>query len=285
MTKITRQTQKIFGSNAGFDQIAQFGSLQAGTPTFTTSIPTIQALSEYLTGWYGAVIGQNSPAIEDMNALCYLYAYQLAYLFQAGVAEWDAGTTYYAGSLVNNISYNFTVTSANATVGATYTNNTQTFTVLTTIAGATTLACSGTGVPLSSGTLTKASGTGDATITFSAYQLTIGIYSSIADNNTGNAVTNSSFWSQLLPNLGTAFQQVAVNSAGTGNAYTYSHVNVQSADVSQTIPSGYNLNSAYLTVPNGISYVVAGSANIGGKLQGVGTGNVQGTGTGIVRGY
>lgn len=65
----------------------------------------------------------------------------------------------------------FTVTAANATVGATYTNNSVTFTVLATIAGSTTLIMSssvGT-LPLTSGTLTKASGTGDATIAFSAY--------------------------------------------------------------------------------------------------------------------
>lgn len=66
--------------------------------------------------------------------------------------------------------YTFTVTSASATAGATYTNNGATFTVAYTIASATTLiayiAARG-GAPGASGTLTKASGTGDATITFS----------------------------------------------------------------------------------------------------------------------
>jgi hypothetical protein len=64
--------------------------------------------------------------------------------------------------------YLFTVTSANATVGATYTNNGNTYTVLATIAGATQLFCSQASAPQASGTLTKASGSGDATITFSA---------------------------------------------------------------------------------------------------------------------
>lgn len=68
--------------------------------------------------------------------------------------------------------YQFTVTSANATAGATYTNNAQTFTVLNTIAGATTLLTTGTGNPLASGTLTLASGTGDPTIAFSAFAVT-----------------------------------------------------------------------------------------------------------------
>ena len=68
--------------------------------------------------------------------------------------------------------YIFTVTSANATSGATYTNNTVTFTVLSTISSGITLFTSSSGAPLTSGTLTKTSGTGDATITFSAAQAT-----------------------------------------------------------------------------------------------------------------
>lgn len=63
----------------------------------------------------------------------------------------------------------FTCSSANATVGATYTNNGVTYTVLATIAAKTTLFCSGTGT-LSGGTLTKSGGTGDATITFTLGQ-------------------------------------------------------------------------------------------------------------------
>lgn len=66
------------------------------------------------------------------------------------------------------LNYTFTVTSANATVGATYTNNGQTFTVVATISGGVTLICKSIGAPASSGTLTRATGTGDATITFSA---------------------------------------------------------------------------------------------------------------------
>lgn len=65
--------------------------------------------------------------------------------------------------------YIFTVSAANATAGATYTNNGQTFTVTTTISGGTTLTTTGTGTPTASGTLTLATGTGDATITFSAF--------------------------------------------------------------------------------------------------------------------
>lgn len=285
MAKVTRQTQKIFGSSAGFQEIAQYGSLAAAAPVFTTDIATIQALSNYLGGWYDAIIGPNSPTIEDMNALHYLFAYQLAYLLQEGVAEWDAGTTYYAGSVVNNPVFAFTVSSANATVGATYTNNGQTFTVQTTIAAQTALVCTGTGVPLASGTLTKASGTGDATITFSAYAVNAGIYVSVADTNLGNAITNTTYWQAVMPNLGKAYQLLGVNSTRTAPEYTYSYINTQTVDKSLTVPAGYNLNSAFLTVPSGFSYICAGSMNIGAHIQATGTGIVQAIGTGIIRAY
>lgn len=77
--------------------------------------------------------------------------------------------TFGSGSGTFNLSYVFTVSSASATVTATYTNNAQTCTVEKTIASATKLVASCTGDPLASGTLTKASGTGDATITFTVW--------------------------------------------------------------------------------------------------------------------
>jgi hypothetical protein len=106
MGKLARYTQLLFGSSASNNQISEFGSLAAGSPqrysgsTITPAI--IQTLTNYVQGWFAAAIGPNSPAIEDMNALCYLYAYQLAYLMQEGIAEYDSGTTYYTGSLCSS---------------------------------------------------------------------------------------------------------------------------------------------------------------------------------------
>jgi hypothetical protein len=102
MAKIVRKTQKIFASTPGTNQIAQVGSLAAGTPTFSTDPDVIQQLTNFLQGWFACVVGANSPAIEDMNALQFLFSRQIAYLMQEGVAEWDAGTTYYIGSLVQD---------------------------------------------------------------------------------------------------------------------------------------------------------------------------------------
>jgi hypothetical protein len=212
MAKIVRKTAQVFGSTAGFQQLAQFGSLAAASPAYSTDPAVIQALSGWVEGWFGAILGGNSPAIEDMNSYCYVMAYQVAYLLQTAGGEWDSGTTYYKGSVVNDgtgklyfslvdtnlnnavtsasfwlpvngplhptlqiftsgsgtytPSYSFKTLPANATVGATYTNNSQTFTISQTISGGSQLVTTGTGAAAPTGTLTKASGTGDATITF-----------------------------------------------------------------------------------------------------------------------
>lgn len=100
MAKLDRKAQKIFGASASAAEIGVIGSFAAGAPAYSTDPATIQGLSQYLEGWYGVVVGQNSPAIQDMNALDFLITRQLAYLFQAGIAEYNTETTYYTGSWV-----------------------------------------------------------------------------------------------------------------------------------------------------------------------------------------
>lgn len=88
---------------------------------------------------------------------------------RAGVfklAPQPAGST--AFLISPNGIFTFTVTLANATAGAVYTHNGYNFTVVTTISGELTLSCASIGLSLSSGTLTKSSGTGDSTIAFSS---------------------------------------------------------------------------------------------------------------------
>ena len=79
-------------------------------------------------------------------------------------------TEYTSGSGNHNLTYKFQVLSANATTGATYTNNGVTYTVTGTISAGKELVATGNSAPTASGVLTKASGTGDATITFNAYR-------------------------------------------------------------------------------------------------------------------
>jgi hypothetical protein len=88
--------------------------------------------------------------------------------------------------IIHNV-YTITCTAASATVGATYTNNGVTFTVAATIAGATTLIVTGISAPAASGTLTKASGTGDATITYASFVTTAAW--SVAHNSNVNQAT------------------------------------------------------------------------------------------------
>ena len=102
MARLPRVTQKLFGSSAGFQQVGQFGSLAANSPTYTTDAAQIQGLSNFLDGWFAAVLGNNSPAIQDMNGLFLVAFQQLAYLMQEGVAEWDTATTYYTGNIVSD---------------------------------------------------------------------------------------------------------------------------------------------------------------------------------------
>jgi microcystin-dependent protein len=60
-----------------------------------------QSLSNWLTGWAGALIGGNAPCKEDLDSVPFVLSYQLAYAWQQGIPEWDATTTYYKGSFVN----------------------------------------------------------------------------------------------------------------------------------------------------------------------------------------
>lgn len=82
-------------------------------------------------------------------------------------------TKYLTGSGNHNLSYKFQINAGNATIGATYTNNGVTYTVTKTIAAGLELIATGSGAPLVNGTLTKATGTGDATIIFNAVRIPI----------------------------------------------------------------------------------------------------------------
>jgi hypothetical protein len=109
---------------------------------------------------------------------------------------------------INPSQYTFTVSSANATVGAVYSNNGQTFTVASTLIAGTALITTGSGDPIASGTLTLVSGTGDATITFSSVtELTTLTMSKAA---TGSATETITFYSPAAFIYVEADQQVSV---------------------------------------------------------------------------
>lgn len=100
MAKIERKTQKIFANNAGSQQITAFGTAKLDNPTFTTDVDVIQN-NNYLQGWDSSLESDLAPFKEDSTGLWYAITRQVAYLYQQGIAEWDAGTEYTQGSLVS----------------------------------------------------------------------------------------------------------------------------------------------------------------------------------------
>lgn len=201
LPRLTRYTQSIFGSTAGANEMAQYGSFAQGSPTTysgSTITPTIvQSLAAYLSGWFTAVEGAFSPAIEDMNALCFLFGYQLSYLMQAGIPEWDSGTTYFIGDLA---------------------------------------------------------------------QVSGVIYTSLTDNNTNNAVTDSTKWFSF-PQAGSLTIDTLPYTSG------------------MTLPANQTLSWPNLNIGNSQTVVVPNSAYLlsGTKIVISGTGVLQATGTGIIR--
>lgn len=82
------------------------------------------------------------------------------------------------GAFTYNLPYAFFIATGNATINATYTDGTTTFTVLATVASATLVYASGSAAPQSGGgpgTLTKTGGTGDATLTYYAFRAPVSL--------------------------------------------------------------------------------------------------------------
>lgn len=150
MARLTRVYQKVFASNASNNGV--FGSLQAGNPTTSNNVATLQSLSAFENGWDDAAYsGDKLPPLEEFQGIQYGISYQQAYMLQEGIAEWDASTPYYKGSLTKTIS----------------------------------------------GTSFK-------------------LYCSLQDNNTGNIVTNTSYWKKVMDSDDVyAFDSAVAHLSGT----------------------------------------------------------------------
>lgn len=99
MPEITRKHQKIFGSGlTPTGNVAVWGSLAAGSPAYSDDPDTIQSLPAFDDGFNGAVVGNRSPAMEDLNGLMYLITRQVAYTLQSGIPEWSADTNYFTNN-------------------------------------------------------------------------------------------------------------------------------------------------------------------------------------------
>jgi hypothetical protein len=94
----------IFGIGAAASDMLQFGSRAANAPLQTFDVPTIQGLSTWTGGIRGSLLANSNgvmiPVEQDRNAIDYVTTYQLAYLFQEGIAEYNSDTTYFMNSIV-----------------------------------------------------------------------------------------------------------------------------------------------------------------------------------------
>lgn len=184
------------------------------------------------------------------------------------------GPTYQSftsGSGTYNLSYRFIISSGSATAGATYTNNSVTFTVKETVSSGTMLWATGSGDPSTSGTLTKASGTGDSTLTFSAFKKPIYLHvvavgaggggagsgTNSSSGGTGGAGGNTTFGSSLVTangGSGGAVQQpggnggtASIGTGATGLALSGAKGSSSTASFNSTVNSagGNGANSAF----------------------------------------
>jgi hypothetical protein len=103
MPAITRKAQQIFGASlTPSGNIAKWGSLAAGSPAYSDDPDDIQTAA-WLSGLNNALIGNRSPALEDLNGLFFVLSRQIAYMLQSGIPEWNTATTYFTGQIVRGI--------------------------------------------------------------------------------------------------------------------------------------------------------------------------------------
>lgn len=100
MAKLTRVTAVPFGALGTTDDFETFGSTAVGSTDYSKDLAAIQATDAWSNGWRPALVTAKAPVLQDMNAFCLVDSYQIAYLLQEGVPEYDSGTTYYTGDVV-----------------------------------------------------------------------------------------------------------------------------------------------------------------------------------------
>jgi len=179
---------------------------------------------------------------------------------------------YTSGSGTHNLAYAFIVSAASATVGATYTNNGNTYTVIWTVSSANIVYLSGSAAPTSSGSLTKASGTGDSSIAFTAVKAAIysrikvqgagggGAGSANSSDNGGNggAGGNTTFGTSLLTsNGGAGGVKGGATNGGAGGSFT-----ISSPASGRGMQGGQGGGGAYSGLTGIYSYIQGGMGGI-----------------------
>lgn len=107
MATLSRVTGKVFGGNAPLDEIGVFGSAKAGNPTNSQDVATIQSGTAYEEGWgSGIVTSNNFPPMEEVTGVLKTLSYQICYLLQEGIPDYDIGTNYSNKSIVKLVNGN-----------------------------------------------------------------------------------------------------------------------------------------------------------------------------------
>ena len=111
---LARKILDIF-CNSGTSDIGIFGSKYNGSSDVSTDPDDIQRgqggnNTNWAEGWARAIVTNQAPCLEDMNGVMYVLSYMTKYLYQNGLAEWDASEGYglyamtqYGGSLYMSI--------------------------------------------------------------------------------------------------------------------------------------------------------------------------------------
>lgn len=105
MSKLERKNHKVFGINATETKVGQFGSANATTKITTKDIEKIQALDAWEQGWEAGAVGNNRyPTQQERTGVDYEHSYQIGYMLQEGIPEWNKDTTYNKGSIIKLVS-------------------------------------------------------------------------------------------------------------------------------------------------------------------------------------
>lgn len=101
MSKLERKNHKVFGINATETKVGQFGSANATTKITTKDVEKIQALDAWEQGWEAGAVGNNRyPTQQERTGVDYEHSYQIGYMLQEGIPEWNKDTTFNKGSIV-----------------------------------------------------------------------------------------------------------------------------------------------------------------------------------------
>lgn len=93
--KLSRKKQEIFAVDAPLNDTTVYGTAKDGAGAiFSQDIGVLQG-GLWKQGIRQSLLGNFAPFVEDSTSAFRVFSEQLAYLFQNGMAEWNAETNYY----------------------------------------------------------------------------------------------------------------------------------------------------------------------------------------------